>query len=428
MPNNTKLSNKLHGKTCLLNQISTCQQNKNVYSNRLVKPTHQPDKQELYPNIQNIEIILWQKLFDFLKQEYLLNDDTLKNNDFLKQKIKDIIKKEEFIFPQNITNQLINKVLYRINGLGPLQDLITDKKISEIMVNGIDSIFIEKNGILEKTNLFFCSEEELLNVINKIVSQVGRRIDESSPMVDARLSDGSRINAIIPPLSLTGPILTIRKFSKNPFSLEDLIQLDSLNNTAKNILTTSIKNKENIIISGGTGTGKTSLLNALAQHIDYSQRIVTIEDSAELQLQHPHLISLESRPSNIEGKGEITIRELVKNSLRMRPDRIIIGEIRGTEAIDMLQAMNTGHQGSITTIHANAPLEALLRLETMVLMGDIKLPLIAIRQQIIGAITTIIQLKRLSNGKRKITRISKLIVNKETREKGEYKLKNILKT
>jgi pilus assembly protein CpaF len=377
-------------------------------------------------NTQKIEKIIWKKLFDLLKQEYLLNEKTLQNDDFLRQKIKTIIQQEEFVFPEITTAKIIASVIYRIKGFGPLQDLINDEEISEIMVNGIDNIFIEKNGILEKTNLSFSSEEELLNVINKIVSPIGRRIDEGSPMVDARLPDGSRVNAIIPPLSLVGPSLTIRKFSKNPFSLEDLLQMDSLDEQIKKFLIESINNKDNIIISGGTGTGKTSLLNALAQKIDNSQRIITIEDSAELQLQHPHLISLESRPANIEGKGEITIRELVKNSLRMRPDRIIVGEIRGAEAIDMLQAMNTGHQGSITTIHANAPLEALLRLETMVLMGNVKLPLTAIRQQIIGAITTIIQLERTKDGHRKISQISQLIKSVETQQTGNYQLKNIL--
>ena len=377
-------------------------------------------------NTQKIEKIIWKKLFDLLKQEYLLNEKTLQNDDFLRQKIQAIIKKEEFIFPENTTNKIIASVIYRIKGFGPLQDLINNKEVSEIMVNGIDNIFIEKNGVLEKTNLSFSSEEELLNVINKIVSPIGRRIDEGSPMVDARLPDGSRVNAIIPPLSLIGPSLTIRKFSKDPFSLEDLLQMNSLDEQTKKFLIDSINNKDNIIISGGTGTGKTSLLNALAQKIDHSQRIITIEDSAELQLQHPHLISLESRPANIEGKGEITIRELVKNSLRMRPDRIIVGEIRGAEAIDMLQAMNTGHQGSITTVHANAPLEALLRLETMVLMGNVKLPLTAIRQQIIGAITTIIQLERTKDGQRKISQISKLVSSPEARQKGEYQLEDIL--
>ena len=377
-------------------------------------------------DIQKIEKIIWKKLFKTLKQDYLLNEKTLQNDDFLKQKIENIIKKEEFIFPQNITDQLIENVIYRIKGFGPLQNLINDKTVSEIMVNGIDNIFIEKNGILEKTKLSFSSEEELLNVINKIVSPIGRRIDESSPMVDARLPDGSRVNAIIPPLSLTGPTLTIRKFSKDPFSLDDLLQMNSLDEQTKNFLIESINRKDNIIISGGTGTGKTSLLNAMAQEINYSQRIITIEDSAELQLSHPHLISLESRPANIEDKGEITIRELVRNSLRMRPDRIIVGEIRGAEAIDMLQAMNTGHQGSITTVHANAPLESLLRVETMVLMGNINLPLEAIRQQVIGAITTIIQLERTKDGQRRISQISQIIKDPDTQQTGEYQLKNIL--
>jgi pilus assembly protein CpaF len=377
-------------------------------------------------NLQKIEKLIWKKLFTSLKQDYLLNEKTLQSDDFLKQRINKIIKEEEFVFPKNTITKLTNGVIYRIKGFGPLQNLINDKTISEIMVNGINNIFVEKNGVLEKTNLSFSSEEELLNVINKIVSPIGRRIDESSPMVDARLPDGSRVNAIIPPLSLIGPTLTIRKFSKNPFSLDDLIKMNSLDEQTKQFLTESIKRKDNIIISGGTGTGKTSLLNALAQHINTSQRIITIEDSAELQLEHPHLISLESRPANIEGKGEISIRKLVKNSLRMRPDRIIVGEIRGAEAIDMLQAMNTGHQGSITTVHANAPLEALLRLETMVLMGNVKLPLTAIRQQIIGAITTIIQLERTANGQRRISQISQVVSDEAARQKNEYQLKNIL--
>ena len=375
--------------------------------------------------LQSTEIAIWQQLFDFLEQEYLLDQKTLANEDFLRQKIQEIIKKEDLVFPKKIINNLINKVIHRINGLGPLQDLIDDDTVSEIMVNGTNTIFVEKNGKLEKTKLFFYSEEELLNVINRIVSQVGRRIDKSSPMVDARLNDGSRVNAIIPPLSLIGPVLTIRKFSKTPFTLDELERLGSLNKTTKKLLIASIKNKENIIISGGTGTGKTSLLNALAQHIDNSQRIITIEDSAELQLGHSHLISLESRPANMEGKGAIEIRDLVKNALRMRPDRIIVGEIRGTEAIDMLQAMNTGHQGSITTVHANAPLEALLRLETMVLMGDLKLPLPAIRQQIISAISLIIQLKRNPDGSRQISEISRLSYDNDSREKGKYKLERI---
>jgi pilus assembly protein CpaF len=377
-------------------------------------------------NLQKIEILLWQKLFSFLEQEYLLEKNVLNNNSFLQQKIKEIIKQEELVFPESILNKLTTNVIQRINGLGPLQDLLDDNDISEIMINGANNIFVEKNGVLKKTDLSFYSENELLNVINKIVSRVGRRIDKSSPMVDARLEDGSRVNAIIPPLSLTGSVLTIRKFSKEPLTLDNLLALGSIDKKTKQILKEAIKNKENIIISGGTGTGKTSLLNALAQYINNTQRIITIEDSAELQLKHNHLISLESRPANMEGKGEIPIRDLVKNALRMRPDRIIVGEIRGVETIDMLQAMNTGHQGSLTTVHANAPLEALLRIETMVLMGDINLPLRAIRQQVIGAITLIIQLERRANGQRKVSQISRLISDTTSRERGEYHLENLL--
>jgi pilus assembly protein CpaF len=377
-------------------------------------------------NLQKTEIFLWQKLFSFLEQEYLLEKNVLNNNSFLQQKIKEIIKQEELVFPESILNKLTTNVIQRINGLGPLQDLLDDNDISEIMINGADNIFVEKNGVLKKTDLSFYSESELLNVINKIVSRVGRRIDKSSPMVDARLEDGSRVNAIIPPLSLTGSVLTIRKFSKEPLTLDNLLALGSIDKRTKQILKEAIENKENIIISGGTGTGKTSLLNALAQYINNAQRIITIEDSAELQLKHNHLISLESRPANMEGKGEIPIRDLVKNALRMRPDRIIVGEIRGVETIDMLQAMNTGHQGSLTTVHANAPLEALLRIETMVLMGDINLPLRAIRQQVIGAITLIIQLERQADGQRKVSQISRLISDTTSREKGEYHLENLL--
>jgi pilus assembly protein CpaF len=377
-------------------------------------------------NLQKTEIFLWQKLFSFLEQEYLLEKNVLNNNSFLQQKIKEIIKQEELVFPESILNKLTTNVIQRINGLGPLQDLLDDNDISEIMINGADNIFVEKNGVLKKTDLSFYSENELLNVINKIVSRVGRRIDKSSPMVDARLEDGSRVNAIIPPLSLTGSVLTIRKFSKEPLTLDNLLALGSIDKRTKQILKEAIENKENIIISGGTGTGKTSLLNALAQYINNAQRIITIEDSAELQLKHNHLISLESRPANMEGKGEIPIRDLVKNALRMRPDRIIVGEIRGVETIDMLQAMNTGHQGSLTTVHANAPLEALLRIETMVLMGDINLPLRAIRQQVIGAITLIIQLERQADGQRKVSQISRLISDTTSREKGEYHLENLL--
>ncbi len=377
-------------------------------------------------NLAEIETFLWTKLFTRLEQEYLLKQNVLNNISFLQQKLDEIIRQEEIALPKSILNEIKNKVIQRITGLGPLQNLLDDESVSEIMVNGTDNIFVEKNGVLKKTPLFFHSENELLNIINRIVSQVGRRIDKSSPMVDARLKDGSRINAIIPPLSLTGPTLTIRKFSKTPLTLDNLVKLGSITSSTKEILLQAIANKDNIIISGGTGTGKTSLLNALSQNIPDSQRIVTIEDSAELQLKHNHLISLESRPANMEGKGEISIRDLVKNALRMRPDRIIVGEIRGAEAIDMLQAMNTGHQGSLTTVHANAPLEALLRIETMVLMGDVELPLKAIRQQIIGAITLIIQLERQADGQRKISQISCLRSDVALREKGEYRLENLI--
>lgn len=375
--------------------------------------------------IQEIENSLWQTLFKELKDEHILTNEVLEDSIFLQKRIQALLAKQEIVLPKRTLEKITRRVLHRINGLGPLEDILEDDSITEVMVNGKDSIFIEKNGVLQKTKLFFSSDEELLNIINKIVSKVGRRIDESSPMVDARLPDGSRVNAIIPPLSLGGPTLTIRKFSKTPFSLDDLIKKGSLSKEMRDFLQQCIDEKENMVISGGTGTGKTSLLNALSKLIDHKERIITIEDSAELQLEHPNLVSLESRPPNIEGKGAITIRDLVKNSLRMRPDRIVVGEIRSGESLDMLQAMNTGHEGSLTTVHANAPLEALYRLETMVLMGSVELPLQAIRQQIIGGITIIIQLERMKDGRRRIVRISRLLKDLAKRERGEYELEDI---
>lgn len=326
------------------------------------------------------------------------------------------------ILPSRIKEEIIQNVIHRITGLGVIQNLIENKEVSEIMVNGKDSIFIEKNGCIEKTSLKFSTEEDLIRVINKIVSRIGRRIDESSPLVDARLPDGSRVNAIIPPLSLSGPTLTIRKFPEIPMTMERLLEFGSLTKEMAEFLYTAIQDKKNIVISGGTGSGKTSLLNACANLIPEGERVITIEDAAEIQLTLPHLIRLESRAANIEGKGAIPIRTLLKNALRMRPDRIIVGEIRGAEALDMLQAMNTGHDGSLTTVHANAPLEALYRTETMVLMANLDLPLPAIRNQIIASIDIIIQQKREINGKRHVTHISEL---KKDLKKSEYQLKHV---
>jgi pilus assembly protein CpaF len=295
-----------------------------------------------------------------------------------------------------------------ILGHGPLERLLADDSVSEIMVNGPSEIWVERQGRLYETTVRFNDESHLRRIINKMVAQVGRRIDESSPMVDARLPDGSRVNAVIPPLSLSGPLITIRKFSNKRLDLNELIRLGTLSDETVDFLQRCILGELNILISGGTGTGKTTLLNALSQAISDSERIVTIEDAAELQLKQNHVLRLEGRPKNIEGSGEITIRDLVRNSLRMRPDRIIVGEVRGAEALDMLQAMNTGHDGSLTTVHANAPRDALARIETMVLMAGYDLPVRAIRQQVASALDLIVHLERLEDGTRRVTAITEV--------------------
>jgi pilus assembly protein CpaF len=295
-----------------------------------------------------------------------------------------------------------------ILGYGPLERLLADPTVSEIMVNGHELIWVERDGRLYETPLRFDDESHLRRIINKMVGQVGRRIDESSPMVDARLPDGSRVNAIIPPLSLSGPLLTIRKFAKQRFEFDELIRIGTLSGPGAEFLRFSVKAKLNLLISGGTGTGKTTLLNALSAALPDSDRIVTIEDAAELQLAQRHVIRLESRPKNIEGEGEVPIRDLLKNALRMRPDRIIVGEVRGAEALDMLQAMNTGHEGSMSTVHANSPRDALSRVETMVLMAGFELPVRAIRQYLSSALDLIVQLERLEDGTRHVTSVSEV--------------------
>ena len=295
-----------------------------------------------------------------------------------------------------------------IFGYGPLERLLADPSVSEIMVNGPKDIWIERAGRLSETPLTFTDASHLRRIMTKMVGQIGRRIDESSPLVDARLPDGSRLNAIIPPLSLSGPLLTIRKFAQNRFALSELIEIGTLSNESAEFLENCIRAQLNILVSGGTGSGKTTFLNALSAAIPDSDRIVTIEDAAELQLAQRHVIRLESRPKNIEGEGEITIRDLVRNALRMRPDRIIVGEVRGAEALDMLQAMNTGHEGSLSTVHANSPRDALNRLETMVLMAGYELPLRAIRSHVSSALELVVQLDRLDDGSRRIVEISEV--------------------
>jgi len=305
--------------------------------------------------------------------------------------------------------RIVREITDDILGYGPLDPLLRDDTVSEVMVNACDRVYVEREGKIERSTASFADNAHLLRIIDKIVSQVGRRIDEASPMVDARLPDGSRVNAIIPPLALKGPTLTIRKFSRDPYTMNDLISFGSLTPHAAQFLAACVKGKLNILISGGTGTGKTTTLNALSAFVPDDERIVTIEDAAELQLQQEHVITLESRPPNIEGQGEIRIRELVRNALRMRPDRIIVGEVRGAETLDMLQAMNTGHEGSLTTIHANSPRDALSRLETLVMTAGVELPHRAIREQIASAFDLLVQIQRLVDGSRRITHISEVV-------------------
>ncbi len=319
-----------------------------------------------------------------------------------------ILAEEARVLSRAERQRLFEQIVSEILGLGPLEPLIADPTITEIMVNGSKNIYVERDGKILRTNAIFESDEHLMRIIEKIVAPLGRRIDESSPYVDARLPDGSRVNAIIPPISLVGPVLTIRKFFKIPLTVEKLIEFGTVTPEVMELLKACVVAKLNILISGGTGTGKTTFLNVLSGFIPNDERIITVENAAELQLRQEHVVTLESRPPNIEGRGEITIQDLVINTLRMRPDRIVVGECRGQEAFDMLQAMNTGHEGSMTTVHANTTRDALARLENMVLMAGMELPHRAIREQIAGALNVIIQLERMRDGARKVVSVSEV--------------------
>src|SRR5262245_6827682 len=326
----------------------------------------------------------------------------------VKRLAEDLLLAENAPLSVGERERLVSEVQHELFGLGPIEPLLADPTISDILVNSHSDIYIERRGKLERTSISFKDDEHLMRVIERIVSSVGRRIDEAQPMVDARLTDGSRVNAIIPPLAIDGPILSIRRFGTDPLKMHALIENGALTKEIAMLFEMCVKARLNIIISGGTGAGKTTLLNALSAYIPVDERIVTIEDSAELQLQQPHVVRLETRPPNIESKGEVTQRDLVRNALRMRPDRIIVGEVRGAEAIDMLQAMNTGHDGSLTTIHANSPRDTLGRLETMIQMTGMRLSDKAMRQQIASAIDLVIQVARLTDGTRRITSISEI--------------------
>jgi pilus assembly protein CpaF len=335
-----------------------------------------------------------------------ISEDELRRQ--LQEHLKVILGREKVPLSTADRTQLVQDLTDDVLGYGPISGLLADPEVNEVMVNGPGRVYVERNGKIVKSGASFIDENHLKRIIEKIVAQVGRRVDESTPMVDARLPDGSRVNAVIAPLAIGGPFLTIRKFAADPFTVEDLINFGSFSRTVAQFLDACVKGRLNVIVSGGTGTGKTTALNVLSSFIPHDERIVTVEDAKELQLHQDHVLSLESRPPNIEGKGEVRIRDLVRNTLRMRPDRIVVGECRGGEALDMLQAMNTGHDGSITTIHSNSPRDTLARIETMVLMAGMDLPVRAIREQMASAVDLIVHLTRLRDGTRRVTHVSEV--------------------
>ncbi len=370
----------------------------------LEKKAEPVSKQDPYTKLK---MKIHKKVVEELGQQ-LEGDGTDSLPERIEQLAAAAIDAEVSFIPRGDKQRIVTEIVDEAVGFGPIHPFLNDETITEIMVNGPNQVYVERSGKLERTDVVFRSDEHVLHIIEKIVAPLGRRIDESSPMVDARLPDGSRVNAVIPPISLVGPSITIRKFAKDPFTIDDLINFGTLSLEMAAFLEAAVKARLNVVVSGGTGSGKTTTLNVLSSFIPEGERIVTIEDAAELQLSQEHVVSLETRPANIEGKGAITIRDLVRNSLRMRPERIIVGEVRSGEALDMLQAMNTGHDGSLTTGHANSPRDMLSRLETMVLMAGMDLPVRAIREQIASAIDLIVQQSRLRDGSRKITHITEV--------------------
>ncbi len=373
-------------------------------------PSHtRPGRTESHSDFETLKRLIHGKLVDKLDLSKIggLQGDTLRRE--IRLVVEHLCDTENPLLNRSERERLIEEVLDETFGFGPLEILMKEEGVADIMINGPKHVFVEKNGRIQKSDVTFRDNDHLLQILDRIVSKVGRRVDETSPMVDARLPDGSRLNAIIPPLALDGPSITIRKFGSKPLGLEDLLKFGAFTPEMVMVLEGAIKARLNIIISGGTGSGKTTLLNTLSSFIPQDQRVITIEDAAELQLQQEHVLRLETRPANIEGKGRVNATDLVKNALRMRPDRIIIGECRGPETLDMLQAMNTGHEGSMTTVHANNPRDAVSRIETMVTMGGVELPLKAIRHQFASAVDMIIQASRLQGGPRKITYITEVM-------------------
>jgi pilus assembly protein CpaF len=357
---------------------------------------------------QQLKHRLHQSLLDRVDLEGMQRLSQEQIRDEIKTLVGRLLEEETVVINDSERRNLTRDVQYEVLGFGPLEPLLEDPTISDILVNTYKQVYVERHGKLELSNVTFTDDAHLMKIIDKIVSRVGRRIDESSPMVDARLPDGSRVNAIIPPLAIDGPIMSIRRFAAEPLKLNDLVEYNSMTIPMAEILQGLGKAKVNILISGGTGSGKTTMLNVISGYIPHNERIVTVEDAAELQMQQPHIVRLETRPPNIEGSGEVTQRALVRNALRMRPDRIILGEVRGAEALDMLQAMNTGHEGSMATIHANTPRDALIRLENMLSMAAAGLPGKAMRQQISSAIGVIVQVARLTDGRRKVLSITEI--------------------
>ncbi|MGE5486506.1 MAG: CpaF family protein [bacterium] len=367
-----------------------------------------PPKGTMRPEFQELKFTLHRKLLDRINLEALVAIDNARVRSEIRQALVALMEDEPTLLNALEKQQVIDEVLDEVFGLGPLEPLLEDPTVSDILVNGPRQVYVERKGVLELTSVAFRDDAHLMRIIDKIVSQVGRRVDESTPMVDARLSDGSRVNVIIPPLALDGPVLSIRRFSRDKLMPPDLVARNTLTQGMMELLEAAVKARLNILISGGTGAGKTTLLNALSAFVSPKERIITIEDAAELQLKQPHVVRLETRPPNLEGHGAIRQRELLINSLRMRPDRIVCGEVRGDEALDMLQAMNTGHEGSLTTVHANSPRDAISRLEVMVSWGAANLPLHIIRQQIASAIHLVVQAARLSDGSRRVISITEV--------------------
>jgi len=357
---------------------------------------------------QDLKTTIHRKLIDRLDLSNVSEISPEQLSGIIKAVVENLVASENIPLTRVERERLVVEIQHETLGLGPLEPLLQDPDVSDILVNGPDRVYIEKHGLIHKTKVFFKDTDHLMMIIERIVSKVGRRIDESSPLVDARLQDGSRINVIIPPLAIDGPALSIRRFGVNPLRMEDLLSYRTLTEEMAKIFDAMVRARLNILVSGGTGVGKTTLLNILTASVPDSERIVTIEDSAELILQQEHVVRLETRPPNIEGRGTVTQRDLVRNALRMRPDRIIVGEVRGGEALDMLQAMNTGHDGSISTIHANSPRDALARLETMVLMAGFEIPAKAIREQMSSSLNVIIQVARLSDGTRRVVKVAEI--------------------